>query len=115
MTKHLKFSMQYRPTFQTAITARTHLATTRLFDDKALATGDEVELLLASTGKLVRRAHIERIELSDFRTVLAAARDPEGTRHMYHNYYQRDIPLTTPVKEITLRLIDQESLADTAP
>jgi hypothetical protein len=104
MHKLLKFSIKYRPDFESQIAAASEITTTRLFDDKMLSVGDAVTLQIAETQKVVGVGHITKIRSTTFADEFGT---PEGSAEnysMYSAYYHRQIEPTTGIKDVTIVL-----------
>lgn len=76
------------------------LITPRIFDDKELAVGDEIELLDSETGEVFGSKKIERIKEMTFAEMVKDAANIEGMYEMYQEYYKQKISPEESVKMI---------------
>lgn len=98
----MRFSLKHRPEFRdTRVNART-LTTTRLFDDKQLAVGDAVEIVITETGQRVGTGVISKVRNTTFQDLFETATDFDGTVAMYEDYYRRRILPDEQVKDVTI-------------
>lgn len=106
--KTLKFDEK----FVQSILAREKTSTWRLFDEKNLQAGDEIELINKQTGETFAKAKLTNVFEKPFREL--APEDFEGhgkfpsEKEMfetYSKYYGKQVNSQIPVKIIQLKLI----------
>lgn len=106
--KTIRFSLKYRPDFLQTLVNAQELTTTRLFDDKQLAVGDPVEIVVTETGRRVGTGIISKVRSTTFQDLFATATDFSGTVAMYEGYYGRHVLPGELVKDVTVDIRKQE-------
>ncbi|OGN03341.1 MAG: hypothetical protein A2651_02555 [Candidatus Yanofskybacteria bacterium RIFCSPHIGHO2_01_FULL_42_12] len=104
-------TLKFKHDFVKEILAGRKITTWRLFDDKNLQVGDEIELIDANTGIAFKDAVIISVEEKKIKDLT----DEELKKHEYasrdamieshKNYYGDKVDLTTTVKIITFKLL----------
>ena len=101
MNKNLKFIHHY----VSNILESKKGITTRLFDDKNIATGDTIDFLDASTNEKFATAKITKVEETTFADAMVDAADIESMYKQYEDYYKQEVKADTPMKIIHFELI----------
>ena len=78
--------------------------TTRLFDDKSITVGDEVDFLDAETNEKFATAKITKIKETTFADAMKGAKNVQGMYEQYKGYYNREIKPDTPTKYVYFEL-----------
>lgn len=104
-------SLKFRPELADMILAGEKTITWRLFDDKDLQTGDQVELLRWDTGEKFGIAHLKAVREKQFKDLASEDRlghekfkSDQEMYATYERYYGKPIGPETKLKIIELQL-----------
>ena len=101
MNKTLKFVHHY----VSSVLKNKKGITTRLFDDKDITVGNEVDFLDAETNEKFATAKITKVEQTTFADAMKEAADIQEMYNQYEDYYKQEVKADTPMKIIHFELI----------
>lgn len=101
MNKTLKFESFFADT----IKGKDKITTSRLFDEKNLSLGDDVDFLNADTGEKFATGKITAIKETTFAEMVKDAADIQGMYQTYKFRYKREIKPEDKVKLVAFDIL----------